>query len=272
MGIANNEQVVLAAWSQAPNELPSRRIQVLGFINDDGSEVPTPSVLIQKRRGRPVAVRRFQNAALRQLDAVLLEYRPNPRPRRAVQAYAPTDAGDVQVRLAGIDAFLAAVLKDRVEEALGLAGAGARGHDGGLLLRKPTERVALMPMGRMAKGNFRKRFAVFRRTLEGQVDGQVWPFGQVLSIRQKVIDNAGQRRVGRTEAGGEKILERAGDLGGDGGWNHWGSIVGLPLWGSRAAPRIADESRLSRRQFTEQCAGSSGQRLVALNQCRRIVG
>ena len=69
------------------------------------------------------------------------------------------------------------MLEDRIEEALGLAGAGARGHDSGLTPRKPTERDALMAMGRMTKGNIRKRLAAFRGTLEGQVDGQIRPFG-----------------------------------------------------------------------------------------------
>ena len=91
-----------------------------------------------------------------------------------------------------------------------------------------------MAMGRMAERNFRKRLAAFRGTLEGQGDGKVGPLGQVLSVRQKVVDNASQRRVGRTEAGGEKVLERAGDLGGDGGWNHGGSIASLRMWRQQA--------------------------------------
>ena len=66
--------------------------------------------------------------------------------------------------------ILAAVFKDRIEEAFRLAGAGARGDDCGQPPRKPTESDALMAMGRMTKGNFRKRLAAFRGTLEGQVD------------------------------------------------------------------------------------------------------
>ena len=86
-----------------------------------------------------------------------------------------------------------------------------------------------MSMGGVAKGNLGKRLAAFRGGLEGQVKRQIWPFGEVIGIRQKVIDNIGQRRIGRAEAGGEKVLERVGDLGGDGGGNHCGSIVGLWL-------------------------------------------
>ena len=73
----------------------------------------------------------------------------------------------------GLDARLAcmgaAVLKNRIEEALSLAGTRARGHDGGLPPCQPAKRHALMSMRRVAEGDFRKRLAAFRGRLKGQV-------------------------------------------------------------------------------------------------------
>ena len=112
-----------------------------------------------------------------------------------------------------------AVVQDRIQEALGLTGPGAGRHDGGLpgAGREARERGALVAVRREPERYVRERLAPLGRLQERQRDGEVRPLGEVFRIRQKVVDDVGQRGVGRPEAGREEVTERAGDLGGDDG-------------------------------------------------------
>ena len=81
------------------------------------------------------------------------------------------------------------VFQHRIQEALGLAGARARGDDRRppRVRRQPLHRGALMPVGREPQRNARKRFPALRRLLEGKRDRQVRPLGQVVRVRQKIL-------------------------------------------------------------------------------------
>ena len=67
------------------------------------------------------------------------------------------------------------------------------------------------------RGNVRKRITAFRCRLKRQRDGEVRPLGEVFRLGEEVVDDVRERGVRWTEAGGEEVAERAGDLGGDDG-------------------------------------------------------
>ena len=79
---------------------------------------------------------------------------------------------------------------------------------------------ALVPVRGEPERNFRERLAALRGRREGQGDGEVRPLGEVPGLGQEVVHHARERRVGRPEAGGEEVAERAGDFGGDDGGDH----------------------------------------------------
>ena len=55
---------------------------------------------------------------------------------------------------------------------------------------------------------------------KGRAMERYGPLGEVPGLGQKVVHGVRERRVGRPEAGGEEVAERAGDLGGDDGGDH----------------------------------------------------
>ena len=120
--------------------------------------------------------------------------------------------------------LLAAVVENRVEEALRLARAGAGGHH-----RRPPgapgqtrERRPLVVVGREPERHLRERLPALRHLLERQGDGEIGPLGEVVRLGQEVVDDVRQSGVGRPEAGGEEVAQRAGDLVGDDGRDHRG--------------------------------------------------
>lgn len=134
----------------------------------------------------------------------------------------------------GRSGSLPAVVQDGVEEALRLARAGARGDD-----RRPPgaggqarERSPLMAVRRKPERHVWKRLTAFRRLLERQRDGEVRALREVVGIGQEVADDAGECGVGRPEAGGEEVAERAGDLGRDDGGYQESSPSSLSKRGS----------------------------------------
>ena len=115
---------------------------------------------------------------------------------------------------------LAAVIEHRIQEALGLAGAGPRRDDGGPAARQPIEGGALVPIRGEAERRFGERLPAFRGALKRQLDGEVRPLEQVLGVGEEVVHHGGQRRIRRPEAGSEKVLKGAANLGGERGGNH----------------------------------------------------
>ena len=81
-------------------------------------------------------------------------------------------------------------------------------------------RDALMAVRREAERDRRERLAAFGRELGWEGDGEVGALEEVLLLGEEVVENVGERRVGGAEAGGEEILQRAGDLVGYGGGDH----------------------------------------------------
>ena len=77
-----------------------------------------------------------------------------------------------------------------------------------------------------------KRLAALRRLLERQGDGEVRPLREILRLGQEVVDGVRECGVGRTEAGGQEVAERARDLGGDDGRNQESSPSSLSKRGS----------------------------------------
>ena len=123
------------------------------------------------------------------------------------------------------------VIQNRPQEALRLAGTRAGGHDGGTpaVRRAGIEalvRDALMAVRREAERHFRERLPALRRQLGRQRDGEVRAFDEVLLLGQEVVQDVGEGRVGGVEAGGEEVLQSAGDLVDDDGGDH-GVAVGL---------------------------------------------
>ena len=109
----------------------------------------------------------------------------------------------------------AAVIRNRPQEALRLAGTRAGGHDGGTpaVRRAGIEalvRDALMAVRREAERHLRERLAAFGRQLGRQRDGEVRAFDEVLFRGEEAIQNVGEGRVGGAEAGGEEVLKGAG--------------------------------------------------------------
>ena len=134
----------------------------------------------------------------------------------------------------GLHAFLPgmapAVIQNRPQEALRLAGPRAGGHDGGTpaVRRARIEalvRDALMAVRREAERHLRERLAAFGRELRRQRDGEVRAFDEVLLLGEEVVQNVRERRIGGAEAGGEEVPQRTGDLVGDDGGDH-GAVVG----------------------------------------------
>ena len=87
---------------------------------------------------------------------------------------------------------------------------------------------ALMAVRREAERDRRERLAAFGRELGWEGDGEVGALEEVLLLGEEVVENVGERRVGGAEAGGEEILQRAGDLvgydGGGGGPSDFGDV------------------------------------------------
>ena len=123
-----------------------------------------------------------------------------------------------------------AVAEDRIQKALGLAGSGAGGDDGRLSGAGGETRECrpLMAVRSEPERHVRERLAALGRLLERQGDGEERSLGEVFRIRQEVVDDVGQRGVGRPEAGREEVTERAGDLGGDDGGDHRDFALGSP--------------------------------------------
>ena len=87
-------------------------------------------------------------------------------------------------------------------------------------------RDALMAVRREAERHFRERLPALRCQLGCQRDGKVWAFDEVLFLGEEVVQNVRERRVGGAEAGGEEVLQGAGDLVGDDGGDH-GAVAAL---------------------------------------------
>ena len=110
---------------------------------------------------------------------------------------------------------LAAVIEHRIQEALRLAGAGSRRNDGGLAAGQPIEGGALVPVRGEAERRLGERLPTFRGALERQLDGEIRALEQVLGVGEEVVDHGGQRSIRRPEAGSEKVLKSAANLGGE---------------------------------------------------------
>ena len=108
---------------------------------------------------------------------------------------------------------LAAVIEHRIQEALGLAGAGSRRDDGGLASRQPIEGGALVPVRGEAERRLGERLPAFRGALKRQLDGEIRTLEQVVGVGEEVVDYGRQRGIRRPEAGSEKVLQSAANLG-----------------------------------------------------------
>ena len=76
--------------------------------------------------------------------------------------------------------------------------------------------------------HFRERLPALRRQLGRQRDGEVRAFDEVLLLGQEIVQDVGEGRVGEAEAGGEEVLQGAGDLVGYDGGDH--GAVGDGEW------------------------------------------
>ena len=121
---------------------------------------------------------------------------------------------------AGSSGPLAAVIEHRIQEALRLAGARSCCDDGGLAARQPIESGALVPVRGEAERRFGERLAAVRGTLKRQLDVEIRTLEQVVGVGEEVVDHGGEGGIRRSEAGSEKVLQGAGDLGGEGGGDH----------------------------------------------------
>ena len=108
---------------------------------------------------------------------------------------------------------LAAVIEHRIQEALGFARASSRRDDGGLALRQPIEGGALVPVRGEAERRLGERLPTFRGALKRQLDGEIRTLEQVVGVSEEVVDHGGQRSIRRPEAGSEKVLKSAANLG-----------------------------------------------------------
>ena len=119
--------------------------------------------------------------------------------------------------------LFATVIENGQQVALGLTRAGT-GSDYRGLPRSTHEALqgdTLVVVGREPERYLGKR--LFTRGLaEGQRKRQVRPAGQIRGLRQEVVDDASQLRVGRLEAGYEEVAQRVGDFDGDNGGDHGG--------------------------------------------------
>ena len=104
-----------------------------------------------------------------------------------------------------LDARLArlrtAMVEDGIDETLRLAGAGTRGDHRGLPLAQLIEGDPLVPMRRESERYLWERLAAFRGRMERQIQRQVRTLREVVTIRQEVVDDAGQRRIRWRETG-----------------------------------------------------------------------
>lgn len=118
-----------------------------------------------------------------------------------------------------------------------------------------------MAVWRETERHARKRFPSVRRLLERQRDGEVRTLREVLRIGQEVADDSRECGVGRPEAGGEEVAERAGDLGSDDGRDQGSSPSSLPNRGSDDSmfglPIIDGGSTFLSRPRTSLADGSS---------------
>ena len=108
----------------------------------------------------------------------------------------------------------------RVQEALGLSGAGSCRDDRRLPSRQPVEGVALVAPGREAERRFRERLAAFQGVPERQVDREIRSLEEVVGVGEELLHHAGQGRIRRAEAGGEEVLQCVGDFGRERGGDH----------------------------------------------------
>ena len=95
---------------------------------------------------------------------------------------------------AGASRPLAAVVEHRIQEALGLAGAGPRRDDGGLAPRQPIEGGALVPVRGEAERRRGERLPAFRGALERQLDGEVRTLEQVVGVGKEFVHHGGRAR------------------------------------------------------------------------------
>ena len=116
---------------------------------------------------------------------------------------------------------MAAVLEAGVEEGLGLARAGAGGHQGvlGGARAEPLEGLLLMPVGREGQLELREPVGA-APLLEGQGDGDVGPLDQAIPIGQEAVDQPFEAGGGGVKGGAEGIPGNLLQLGGDDGGEH----------------------------------------------------
>ena len=109
---------------------------------------------------------------------------------------------------------------------------------------EPLVRDALMAVRREAERDLRERLAAFGRELGWERDGEVGALEEVLLLGEEVVQNVGEGRIGGAEAGGEEVLQRAGDLVGYDGGGH-GVVAGLAAWcGGRWWHRLVREAEV----------------------------
>ena len=111
-----------------------------------------------------------------------------------------------------------------------LAGTRAGGDNGGAPAVwsggvKPLVGDALVAVRREAERDFREQLAAFRHQLGRQGDGEVGAFDEVLRFGEEIVEDGGKGGVGGAEAGGEEVMQGAGDFldydGGDHGAGLW---------------------------------------------------
>ena len=78
VAVAGDEKVITSRGSDGPNQRKGLSAHVLGFIHDDGGIAAAGTVFSEQCGGIPVGIVHFLQAALSELCAVLLEYRPHP--------------------------------------------------------------------------------------------------------------------------------------------------------------------------------------------------
>ena len=105
VAVAGDEKVITSRGSDGPNQRKGLSAHVLGFIHDDGGIAAAGTVFSEQCGGIPVGIVHFLQAALSELCAVLLEYRPYPDTSAAAKTRAAPDAGHATVFLLAHHSF-----------------------------------------------------------------------------------------------------------------------------------------------------------------------